>query len=35
VETDTFRFALWRLLYSGTAEHYPAHVRDIESWLER
>lgn len=29
---DTFRFPLWRLLYNGTAEHYPAHIRDIEEW---
>ena len=30
---DTFRFPLWRLLYNGTAEHYPAHVIDVREWL--
>jgi hypothetical protein len=32
---DTFRFPLWRLLYNGTAEHYPFHVKDIDDWLSR
>jgi hypothetical protein len=32
-DVDSFRFPLWRLLYNGTAEHYPAHVRDVRGWL--
>ncbi len=32
---DGFRFPLWRLLYNGTAEHYPAHVQDVRDWLNR
>ncbi|MEZ4568961.1 MAG: maleylpyruvate isomerase N-terminal domain-containing protein [Thermomicrobiales bacterium] len=34
-EDDEFRFPLWRLLYNGTAEHYPAHIRDLNDWLDR
>ncbi len=26
-DDDGFRFPLWSLLYNGTAEHYPDHVR--------
>lgn len=34
-DDDDFRFPLWSLIHNATWEHYPAHIRDLETWLEQ
>ena len=34
-EDDSFQFPLLGLISNYTIEHYPSHVRDVDSWLDR
>jgi hypothetical protein len=34
-DDDDFRFPLWSLIHNATWEHYPAHIRDLQAWLEQ